>query len=216
MGEDVRTEGLMTDDEIVACAVAAGRPWLGPLPTVDVDDEGDLLLATRRGQRSLFVRELVDDEGQPASALAHLVQKLSGEKDHVSVLLADASLQRASYELSSLHYLGDDSWITETVADEGVHSFTLSPASANVDYLTAVADAALEDGPQGSLDEDASGPQYVVLVARQGQTVRLAALRRGGVQFGAVESDGAVRLGSTVSDREISGRQVVERLLESA
>ncbi|MEA5456400.1 hypothetical protein SPF06_16825 [Sinomonas sp. JGH33] len=54
------TQGLLlTDDEIVAVAMRWGRDWKASLPTLALDDDAELIRASARGHRSLFVRGLL-------------------------------------------------------------------------------------------------------------------------------------------------------------
>lgn len=211
MDNEVISE-LLTDDEIVACAVWCEKPWLGPLPTIDIDDVADLTLAVRRGQRSLFVWRLTDDQGTPDSSLLDLVSRLAGPVDCLSVLIADGELYRATYDLSTLHYPSDGGWIVESIETSGVHSFEFSSNESNSDYLAAVVDSAMEFGPAGDRD-DAEGLQFIVLSARVGGTERIVALGKGRVGFGTVSGDGGGEIERFEPSDGFTGNAVIARLL---
>ncbi|RYC11053.1 hypothetical protein [Nocardioides zhouii] len=59
----------LTDDEVMALAAVSGRAWWTALRTVDVTDENDMVRASGRGLRSLAVRSLVNEDGEPDDAL---------------------------------------------------------------------------------------------------------------------------------------------------
>ncbi|GGH42221.1 hypothetical protein [Microbacterium album] len=66
----------LTDDEIIAAAVELGGEWKGVLPTVDVEDRGELERAAARGVRSFMVRQLIDEgpDGLPSEDVRRLVR----------------------------------------------------------------------------------------------------------------------------------------------
>lgn len=175
---------LLTDDEVVALATSAGRPWPGGLPTVAID-EGSLVAAGFRGNRSLFVRGLIDDEGIPPKAAT----VLAGE-GHIHVYLADDEFAVASWGLSTSHHPAGDGgrWIFESVSAVGVHTLVSQAAEENRVYLEAILQAAFEKGPSVDADVSGSATQICVIAVRRDEsflvTARLGSIVGGSADVG--------------------------------
>lgn len=130
----------LTDDEIVALVVDRGLVWAGLLPTVDSLDESALAGAALRGQRSLFVRQLIPDEiddlvvkcAQGVVVVAAYHQDAAGD-----ILLGSSAL----YVFQSGHDL-----LLDVVSPLGVHFLEESSSQAALERVEQVlGDTALTD-----------------------------------------------------------------------
>jgi hypothetical protein len=111
VGGDVQ----VSDDEVVAIAVAAGIPWDGMLPTVDTGDAASLTAAAARGERSLLLRE-TSTEDFP------LVRAAASGSVRLVAYFRDSNGEAAPG--SVLYYAfqdGQGRWIQDVVAPLGVH-----------------------------------------------------------------------------------------------
>lgn len=111
LGGDVQ----VSDDEVVAIAVAAGIPWEGMLPTVDSGDAASLTAAAARGQRSLLLRESsTEDFPLVRAAASGSVRLVAYFRDAHGVAAAGSVLYYAFQD-------GQGRWIQDVVAPLGVH-----------------------------------------------------------------------------------------------
>jgi hypothetical protein len=79
---------IVTDDEVMSLAALTGRAWWTGLRSVDTDDEKDMLRASARGLRSMAVRGLVSEEGEPVAELS-LVTACLGVTPSATVAAVD-------------------------------------------------------------------------------------------------------------------------------
>lgn len=191
------TETVLTDDELVAIAADAGSFWPGPLPTVDIEDVEALIAAALRGQRSLFVRSRVTEEGVLDAALAGVVAPLAGRMDSYSVYLADARYQRANWGFATTHYATSTGWVIEEVSAVGVHRFFGVEEGETRDYFRILLATAVEAGPE---DRDEDSPVWLCIAATDAEGATVAAARRGEIRYVRLDADGRER--TTTVDRE--------------
>lgn len=179
----------LTDDEVVAIAVDRSGAWAGALPTVDTDQAESLAAAAFRGQRSLVVRNLIDDAGELDTALAELTGPAVSSQDLVSVYLGDAEFQRASWGLATTHYRSTG-WMLETVTVLGVHRLSREPVESHRTYFHALLSAAVTDGPPSPEGE----AQFLCLASVSPDARHVVFARRG--ELGVTRQDavtGALR-----------------------
>lgn len=142
----------LTDDEVIALGVRARTPWPGPTPTVDVAEEGALAAAAGRGERSLYVRDLVvDDPADPRGMLDADLERLLTpvfERQVVcSVFLADSELNWYPAGLNVVYYrTPDDQCLVESVSSGGVHELGPVPREVALGSVAELAAAAWVGG----------------------------------------------------------------------
>jgi hypothetical protein len=132
----VEVDVQVSDDEVVANAVAAGVPWEGMLPTVETGDAASLTAAAARGQRSLLLRESSTEDFPLVLAAA------SGSVRLVAYF-RDPNGEAAPG--SVLYYAFQDSqgrWIQDVVAPLGVHYFGERNLEQVVDAVSGLIDEA--------------------------------------------------------------------------
>lgn len=180
-------ETVLTDDELVAIAIDGGSFWPGPLPTVDIEDVEALTASALRGQRSLFVRGLVDGDGELETHLAREIRPLAGRMDSYTVYLADAGFQRASWAFATAHYETRTDWVIEEVSAPGVHRFVHVAPAENREYFRILLATAVEAGPENP-DEDA--PAWLCIAAAHADGAAVTAARRGEIRLVRLGVDG--------------------------
>lgn len=177
--EPVKSHVRLTDDEVVAIAIARETPWPTELPTVDTHDKVDLEDALFRGNRSLAVR------GFPGLVDGPLSEDLSTAifeaEALVTVYLGDSDFQRATWGIATNHYISSTAWALETTSPEGAHKLSIESPEDHLAYLTGILEAVFHQGPAGQdLDSSAGEPAWlcVARVARDSSNGMLAAVRR--------------------------------------
>jgi hypothetical protein len=183
---------LLTDDEVIAVAVARETYWPAGTPTVDVRDDSQLAAAVFRGNRSLTARGIgpasaESNDGDPLAAISGL----PGGDRLVTVHLADESFNRSSLGPATAHYPGPQTWILESISPAGIHAFAELDRQDHIDYLTSVVQGVERSGP----DREAPDvPPWLCVLAVSPERNLLVAARRGSVRLGAVTfaADGAL------------------------
>lgn len=144
----------LTDDEVVAIAIAGNTFYAGDLPTVDAGSEEGLLQASLRGRRSLVARDWIDESGALAPELG-LAVDTAGSERFINVFLGDEELSRIDWSLATSLYARGADWVIEAVDGIGLHRFAAvaeSDAHAALHALAAgaYADAAEHAAPDGA------------------------------------------------------------------
>jgi hypothetical protein len=181
---------VLSDDETVALALLAGRPWPAPLPTVDADDPDQLLGAGRRGLRALAVRELIRLPDSVPGTSAPGAPVLRRELADLSAEVFGTPVQAVGYAatddltwlpggLTTVFYgTGSgaaDTWTMQVVSHAGVSYFSRIPAADARRLLSELLHGAAEAG--FTTPEADAGPAprwYCVSRATGGQTLMLA------------------------------------------
>jgi hypothetical protein len=132
----------LTDDEIVAVAIAGSTFYAGDLPTVDSDSEQALLQASLRGQRSLVARGWIDEDGELAADLT-VARSAAGASSFINVFLGDEELNRIDWSLATSLYARDLGWVIEGVEGIGLHRFAAVTEHEAREALNTLVDAAL-------------------------------------------------------------------------
>lgn len=177
---------FITDDELVALAVAHGSAWPGGLPTVDVESEEQLGAAAFRGNRSLVVRDLgPGDVGR--TALDGLAATLFAASRSIAVYLGSERFERASWAFASMHIPSEAGWLLTTTSPLGVHKLAVAPVEDHRAYLETVIGAAIVEGPTEASDERAPAWLCVATLASDRTNGLLAAARRNEVVVGDVD-----------------------------
>ena len=183
----------LTDDEVVAIALAAGSFWPSFLPTVDIDDSDELARASLRGRRSLLVRQLPEGEGEPAADV-RLVLNLPGRLDGVSVVVADAELNRRAEAHTSVHYPNGAAWMLESISPLGVHEFDVLSRDVHHEYIAEMATALF-----GAVGDDELRGDRLLVTGGAGVGAPVAIVGPGSAVLGQVSDDGSV----VASDEEV-------------
>src|SRR4051812_1752367 len=114
---------VLTDDELIALVMDTGSAEPLLLPTVDVDDETEVLGASLRGQRSLAVRMLYDENGDRTGLLDQAVQLLAGDGPRLSIFLGDREFHRRSFLMTTVWRPTQTGWLEQNVSPVGTHAF---------------------------------------------------------------------------------------------
>ena len=183
----------LTDDEVAALALDAEAFWPAELPTVAITDSADIFAAAMRGQRSLYTRGLLDDEGNLAPAVAELARSCAGSRNTLSVYIGGPDLMRTDAQLASTHYRLGDEWLAEGISPLGVHEFQRFARENQVAYLTAILVEALDTGlPEGAATDGERW--YVCVVDVREDAVNIHAARPGEYRTAEIDSDGAISM----------------------
>jgi hypothetical protein len=195
---------LLTDDEVIALAVAREMVWPGGTPTVDTESRAQLIGAAFRGDRSLLARGLLhgDDGGSPAESIGDWVNDAPGR---IVVYIGDDRLARSSWGIASAHYPSAEGWLLETVSAVGLHRFSVEALSDHRTYLDALLKGAEQAGPEGVDDG-----QRLCLLATTPRGVLLATGRRGEV---AVATRPPVSSDVSESFETVSPSDAIDRLI---
>jgi hypothetical protein len=164
----------LTDDEVVAIAIAAKTFYPGDLPTVDAESEQALLQASLRGRRSLVARGWVTEDGELAAALA-LAGGAAGATRFINVFLGDEELNRLDWNLATSLYPDESSWLIEGVEGTGLHRFAAATEQDARSALHALVTAAFSGADAQPL---ADGAWLMVSVLHETES-RLLATRPG-------------------------------------
>lgn len=160
----------LTDDEIVAVAIAGSTFYAGDLPTVDSESEQALLQASLRGRRSLVARGWIDEDGELAADLT-VAGGATGARSFINVFLGDKELNRVDWSLATSLYAGGVGWVIEGVEGIGLHRFARVTEHEARDALNTLVAAAFTN----VADEPApDGAWLVVSVLRDGASDLLA------------------------------------------
>lgn len=175
----------ITDDEVVALAVGAQGIYAGALPTVDVGSATALSASAWRGQRSLVVRDLIDQSGNLAPEVAEVASSTAGAQTLVTVYIANDALDRVGWGVAFSFYPSPSGWLAEGVSPSGIHQFSVMGSDDVVASLRGLVESALATpAPQDS--EPASW--MVVAVVQEGLSSVLAA-REGTLQTTALQGE---------------------------
>lgn len=203
---------LLTDDEAVALASRGPHPWTGGIPTVEGTVEA-LEAAVFRGNRSLYVRGLLNEQGTPSSEINAVVGPLLAAPGRVIVYLGDANCRRDSWGMASAIHVVGDQWVFETVSPVGVHQLHFLEQQDHLEYLRAVLKAAVDAGPDHGSDRTQSS-MFLCALAERGETALLACAKKGEVRIGAVRPGGEH---PTVEDQvATSVSEACEQLIQAA
>lgn len=143
---------LLTDDEVVALAVAAETGWPYGLLTVAADDRA-VMAAGIRGLRSLAVRGLVGT-GAPHGLeypreLVEQVGAIAGAPRHVmaQVCVRD-NLVRPRGAMLGAFFAGapESPWLVDSVTSNGVHAIWAATVEEVADVLLRFVQAVWADG----------------------------------------------------------------------
>lgn len=198
---------LISDDEAVALAIAAGSFWPSPLPTVDIEDDAELHRAAMRGRRSLMLRGLLTADGD-SSVISPEVLALSapvaGAQKTVCLFLGDESLNSVGFDLYAFLYpaTADDAWRMESVGDGGIRSVEQVSASHARDLVTEAVGAALR-ATEGTADPSV---RLVCAAANSGDVLAFRMGPEGYSTFANGAGDGAVRPVEGDSESAVSTR----------
>lgn len=114
---------LLTDDEIVTLAAAAGVTWPFGLNTVAAKDDA-VAAAAFRGGRSLAVRGLADPDAgrlRPQQDLMDLVGALAASSTHVVAQVCERALPAVPRGAMVLAGRTPEGWVIDSVTSAGVH-----------------------------------------------------------------------------------------------
>lgn len=116
----------LTDDEIMALSVRSERLWASPLPTVDVDDPHEIHAAARRGERSLYARDLLTLDDQQQEPLITGLAPAQRQQVILVLFVCDEELNwfLAGPNLLLYRPQTGSELLAETVSEAGVHSFS--------------------------------------------------------------------------------------------
>ncbi len=134
MIEDARESVALTDDEVVALALGLGRAWPASVPTVDLDDVDAVRAAGLRGERSLFVRGLVDGDGGIDPALVPILE-LCGAEKRLTIVVIGADLAPVPTAFVTVHYRFEEAWWLESISPVGVHEFVAADVAEHRAYV---------------------------------------------------------------------------------
>jgi len=172
----------LTDDEIVAVAIAERTFYAGDLPTVDCDSEQALLQASLRGRRSLIARGWIDEEGDLTADLA-LAERAAGATGFINVFLGDEELSRLYWSLATSLYASDVGWVIEGVEATGLHRFAPVTEQEVRDALNALVSAALANAGE----QAAPAGAWLIVSVLQENDPRLLATRPGEVRVASIQ-----------------------------
>ncbi|MET4160032.1 hypothetical protein [Agromyces sp. PvR057] len=165
---------LLTDDEVVAAAALLGGAWRAPLPTVSVEDPGEMIKAAARGRRSLGVRGLMQDGAtlapQLAEALSAIVRRRPDRMGYVGEV-ADRGLLAGGAFAAFLD--GELGTLVVTTAN-GVNEFTRATQDEIDDFVVAFVAAGRSEERR----------PIVVVAPVDETTTRFAVATRDSVLFG--------------------------------
>ncbi|MEZ3160506.1 hypothetical protein AB1K54_08135 [Microbacterium sp. BWT-B31] len=187
---------LLTDDEILAAAAAAGRNW--PLPLLTVRNEPAALRAAAfRGLRSLIVRGLATPLEQETTTieprLRALIERIA---DARRATIAHVSLsERPVLAGSSYAVFADDAGLVVDVGNAmGVHAISTSDVRGGMNGLVEFVRTRFAPRPDVRLPESgcvlvADSPGERSLRVRPG-LIEIGSMRRGadGMRFDTDES----------------------------
>lgn len=116
------TSTRLSDDEIVAIAVAEGGAWMGPLPTVDEQSADALRSAALRGARNLNLR-LAQTVGAGDSSLdLTLVSRSVGQLPTILGYVADEQDLMVPNGISfTVFDSGGDDWLLVVTTPDGIN-----------------------------------------------------------------------------------------------
>lgn len=181
----------LTDDEALALASLAGRPWPSVLPTVDTASADDVAAAIRRGVRSLGVRDLVTApaEGEPTggfdASVGPLVDALRGT---TAFVLHQAQAAPPHHAAGVVVLAFGDETTSETVLDvvspTGIHDVAPMPSDEAHRALGESVRTVFRDGVGGS---DRGLALFVTVLA--GDAPHLYRITRGACDAGGFEVD---------------------------
>jgi hypothetical protein len=185
---DQVSEAALTDDEVVALANRAKRPWRSVLLTVNPGDPQDLRRAVARGERSLFARGLVPGQAASTALDRVLAFTLAGDQ-WVSAFTADRDLRFDPAGFTYLNYglPGDPEVLLEVVTPIGLHRFGTVPVADSADVLRQLV-AGIVEGEDSSVPGAEPIADTLVLAFRGDtpQTRRVFTVRPGRVEAAVV------------------------------
>lgn len=163
----------LTDDEVVAVAVAQGGAWRGPLPTVEDAESGALLAAAARGARSLRVRSGATGDRSLESSAREL---LAPGIDRLPLLLGYVANDKertvpAGVSFAVLAGHSDGQRLLTVTSPSGISEVTALESGAAADFVTGLADAVCA----------AAGARVVIMVApRDEESGRILVVAKAG------------------------------------
>lgn len=164
-----------TDDELVCIAADVEAPVPVPVATVDVNDEQSFVIAGLRGQRSLFVRGLLDPDRVDERILA-LQEGLTGQARLICFAGDTHFLRFAPVPATTWLPVGSG-FLRVEEGPLGTHVATQESTAATRDAVTEVLRAAESTDPsaksEGGLD------LWICFVAVTKDVVEGIAFRRG-------------------------------------
>lgn len=172
----------LTDDEVVAVAIAERTYFIGDLPTVEADSEQDLLRAALRGRRSLIARGWIGDGGDLAEELAP-VRDAVGASGFVNVFIGNDELSRLDWGLAASIYPHAAGWVIDGVDGAGLHRLARTSKREACDALNALVSAAFAGGDEQPLAEGA----WLIVSVLKGDSSRLLATRPGAVRSASIQ-----------------------------
>lgn len=188
-------DDLLTDDEIVALAVDAGRSWPAPLPTVSVEDPAELGASAERGIRSLLARGAV--VGQQLDPRLQAVTAAAGSSIVIVCYLADGMGRPLPDTVTHAAIGIGGSWLLDEVFPMGLHRFgRFEDAAAVGAYFSSIAVVVHEDG---LADTYGAGATFCVSHATA-EGARALAITRGSLVEQIIDASGAV-----VASRPVAG-----------
>ena len=196
---------VLTDDELVSIAADADAPIPVALPTVDVDDEYAVAAAVVRGQRSLFVRELIGEEDD--SRIAQLQLGLSG-RARLSCYVGDRTLSRFVPVPATTWLPVGDGFLRIHEGPVGTHVVVHDSADSALREIQGVLRTALESSAQPGADERVE--LWICVAAVTTDVVDGLAVRHGEVLATSLAPDGG---DTSTSVRAQDVDDVVERLV---
>lgn len=173
---------VLTDDEIVAVAIAERTYFIGDLPTVDAGSEQDLLRASLRGRRSLIARGWIGEGGELADELAPICDAV-GAARFVNVFIGDDELGRLDWGLATSIYPHPAGWVIDGVEGTGLHRLARTSEREACDALNALVSAAFAGADEQPLTEGAS----LIVSVLKGDSSRLLATRPGAVRSASIQ-----------------------------
>jgi hypothetical protein len=186
----------LTDDEAAAVAVLLDGAWRTPLPTVDERDESAVAGAILRGRRSLYVRELADEEGTPQGTLAALVESIrSGPVAAFQLVDAEGNWVPRGFTLYLYGEAPDSAAASHVLTLSGVHYFRTGDPGEGWGALTELAEAYFTEGFDTAADGEVqpAGALLSVVGPEVTRTVRVARSELG------TDDNGLLRTWSSVS-----------------
>lgn len=177
----------LTDDEVVAIMAARGKPYVGPLPTVDSGSSTELLRAVYRGNRSLVLRDLIDDGGEPHPPLAAITTAMGGDAGRLIVYVGSRSLERTLSDVNFVYYATEAGCLIEGISATGVHDYVVVSSERGSALLRELVVGAQAESPTDRSDRVG----LVVLRVIGGNTEAIFS-REGELVTGSPDAEGRV------------------------
>jgi hypothetical protein len=131
----------------------------------------------------------------------------------LTVYLGDENFRRASWGLTSVHYIHGQSWLFEAVNVAGLHSFELLPETDHASYLAALLDAVRGRGPESQEAGAGEATQLCMLAVGPIESTLVTA-KRDAVTVARAEVEGG-RIHTIGLQSEVTAATATERLLQT-